>query len=407
MTERSRSPVFDPPPRDERLAQMLQPYPASLFSDQLYRSIELMERYSIDLAIGVLDQLRVLDRLQTWRSAAELCQMLSFRPQFAFAMAWLCQRMVETGCVETRFEAEASGTTHSNILYRLVRSPWTPDTAHLRAIGLEIDSANAATLDLLDKAASLYPEVARGEQSGEQALFGAQGIPLWLNYFSNGNPTYAINNWIAAIAATERVRNKKSLRILELGAGAGSASEMLLRCLDEANALPKLERYVVTEPNAFFLRRGQRELSKRYPALPLQWRALDIDQDWSKQNITSGEFDLIYGVNVLHVAKDLSGAARQAREALAENGWLVIGECVRPRSQQPVYVELIFQLLDSFTNVLTDNEVRPNPGFLTAGQWHRLFIRAGFSRAEVTPDIHRIREVYAHFFTAAICGQNG
>src|SRR5207249_8964134 len=65
----------------------------------------------------------------------------------------------------------------------------------LRAIGLSIDPANAATLDLLDHAASLYVAVASGQQSGDHNLLGPQGVPLWLNYFHNDNLTYAVNNW--------------------------------------------------------------------------------------------------------------------------------------------------------------------------------------------------------------------
>jgi hypothetical protein len=65
----------------------------------------------------------------------------------------------------------------------------------------------------------------------------------------------------------------------------------------------------------------------------------------------------------------------------------------------------MFQILDSFSNVETDSEIRPNPGFLTAEQWQRAFSRAGFRRAEVEPNIVRIRQIYQHFFTGAICGQ--
>ncbi|MGI9113893.1 MAG: hypothetical protein DLM52_03860 [Chthoniobacterales bacterium] len=400
MTKRPQSPAFDPPLRNERLATLLKQFPEPLFGDRLYRSIELLERYSIDAAIDVLTRLEILDHLTEWRSAANLCELLSFQPRFTFALNWLLQRVIETGCLETQRDGGEAAPR-----YRLRGLPWLPDLNHLRAIGLDIDPVNAPTLALLETAARLYPAVARGEQSGEQALFGTEGIPLWLNYFSNKNPTYAVNNWVAAIAATSAIQQHGKLRVLELGAGAGSASEILLRCLDQANLLPKLENYLITEPNAFFLRRGQRELSSKYPHLPLKWRALDINEAWPEQGIAPGEFDLILGVNVLHVANDLLRATRQAREALAGNGWLVIGECVRPHSHQPIYVELIFQLLDSFTSVLIDPDIRPNPGFLTAEQWQRVFACADFTRTEVTPDIDRIRDIYPHFFTAAISGQ--
>lgn len=357
-----------------------------------------MERYSIDLAIDLLGQLNVVNQLDQWRSASELCHALSFQPSFEFALDWLLRRLIETGCIEARIDNDIRS-------YRLLHPPWQPELARLRAVGLEVDRANAATLDLLDHAANLYLAAARGEQTGEQGLFGPQGVTLWLNYFHNDNLTYAVNNWVSAVRAADRLTIRPKLRILEVGAGAGSASEILLRCFAERGMLPRIERYLITEPNAFFRRRGQRELSKQYPNVPLEWAALDMNLPWHTQTIASGEFDLVYGVNVLHVAKDLLFTLNQAGDALASDGWLVIGECVRPYLNQPIYAELVFQILDSFTDVITIPEFRPNPGFLTADQWRRALTHAGFERVEVRPDIDHIRELYPHFFTAAICGQ--
>ena len=395
----SGAPIFRVRPSDPRLAHWLKGYPPSVFSEPLYQSIELMERYSIDLAIDLLSRLDVTDQLGEWRSANELCHVLSFRPGFSFALAWILERLVETGCVE----ASANGNTRS---YHLRRSPWQPELERLRAVGLSIDPANAASLDLLDHAASLYPAVASGEQSGDHSLFGPQGIPLWLKYFHNDNLTYAVNNWVSAILAADRLSARPRLRILELGAGAGSASETLLRWFDQCGLLPQIERYVITEPNAFFRRRAQRDLTKQYPDLPLEWAALDLNLPWDTQGVDRGEFDLVYAVNVLHVSKNLLFGLNQARSTLTGDGWLVIGECLRPYVNQPIYPELMFQILESFTEVQTDPEIRPNPGFLTADHWRHAFARAGFERAEVAPDIDSIREIYPHFFTGAICGQN-
>jgi SAM-dependent methyltransferase len=175
---------------------------------------------------------------------------------------------------------------------------------------------------------------------------------------------------------------------------------------DERGILPRVERYLVTEPNAFFMRCSQRKLARQYPDLPLEWAALNLDLPWNSQGINAGEFDLVYAVNVMHISNDLLLSLNEARSALSREGWLVIGECLRPYPNQPIYPELMFQILESFTNVRVDPEIRPNPGFLTAEQWRRAFTRAGFQRAEVVPDIDRIREIYPHFFTGAICGQN-
>ena len=358
-----------------------------------------MERYSIELAVDLLGRLNLSEQLGAWQSADELCGIFSFQPRFRVALRWILSRLLESGCLQMRDD----GATRS---YRLRNMPWKPDLKHLRGFGLNIDPANAATLDLLDYAASAYPALATGRQSGDHSLFGPQGIPLWLNYFHNDNLTYAVNNWVGAAAAADRVYSKPTLRVLEIGAGTGSATEILLTLLNERGLLPRLERYVITEPNAYFRRFNQRKLTAQYPNLPLEWSTVDIDLPWSAQGIGSGEFDLVYAVNVMHVSKNLLFSLKEARSALARDGWLVIGECVRPYDNQPMYPEFMFQILDSFTNVETDPEIRPNPGFLTAEQWRRAFSRAGFPRTEIAPDIERIREIYPHFFTGAICGQS-
>jgi SAM-dependent methyltransferase len=390
--------AFKVRPSDPRLTEYLKGYPQSVFSEQLYQSIELMERYSVEMAIDLAHRLSLMKQLSQWQSVDNLCSQLSFQPSFKFALHWILERLVEVDCVEARTD----GNTRCYLLRHPLRNP---DLESVRAASLHIDPANAATLDLLDYAASLYPTVANGDQSGDRNLLGPQGVPLWLKYFHNDNLTYAVNNWVGAILAAECVSSKRSLRILEVGAGPGSASEILLRLFNERGLLPRVERYLVTEPNAFFLRCGQRKLARQYPDLSLEWAALNLDLPWNTQGINPGEFDLVYAVNVMHVSKDLLFSLNQAHSALAADGWLVIGECLRPYLNQSIYPELMFQILESFTNVQTDPEIRPNPGFLTGEQWRCAFTRAGFHRVEVAPDIDRIREIYPHFFTGAICGQ--
>ena len=395
----SEAPGFIVPPRDARLARLLKDYPAPVSSERLYQSIELMERYSIDLAIDLLRRLDVIHQLHAWRSAEQLCHTLSLQPRFTLALRWILERVVETGCIEVRAGENARS-------YHLRRALWEPDLAYLRAVGLDIDPTNAATLNLLDHAASLYPAVARGEQSGDHSLIGPESVGLWLNYFNNDNLTYAVNNWVSAVLTADRLSTRHQLRILEIGAGSGSASEALLRCFNERGLLQQIERYLITEPNAFFRRRAQRELSRQYPGLPLEWSALDIDSSWESQGVASGEFDLVYAVNVLHISKDLLFSLNQASFALKSDGWLIIGECLRPHANQPIYPELMFQILESFADVQTDPDFRPNPGFLTANQWRHAFTRAGFQRIEIAPDMDAIREIYPHFFTGAICAQS-
>ena len=76
------APKFETGLSDPRLAECLKEIPPAIFSERLYQSIELMERYSIELAVDLLGQLNFADQLGTWRSADELCSVLDFRPRF-------------------------------------------------------------------------------------------------------------------------------------------------------------------------------------------------------------------------------------------------------------------------------------------------------------------------------------
>ncbi len=389
---------FDIPPFDPRLAGLLADYPADLFNERLYQSIELADRYCLELAIDLLHRLGVAPRLDTWCSVEELCRHFAFSSSFRIALAWLLERLVASRLLSVR---EHAGTRH----YRSKGARPPPQLAELRELGLAIDPANVATLNLLDAAAAAYPSVAQGKSSGEEAIFGMGNIGLWLDYFHNQNPLYAINNWNSARVAAQCLAGKPVLRIIEIGAGAGSGTEALLRVLAEQDLLGRLERYLVTEPNPFFRRRGQRGLQASYPNLPLEFGALNIDKPWVAQGVARAGFDLVYGVNALHVANNLMFSLGEARATLAPAGWLVAGECLRSFSGQPIYIELVFQILDSFINVATDPELRPNPGFLTPEQWHRAFAGAGFAHIQVKPDYARIREIYPRFCIGAVCGR--
>jgi SAM-dependent methyltransferase len=388
------APVFTPAALDPRVSSFLAEYPAELFNEKLHFSIELIHRYTLELASRLLRSLGVYAKLDSWCTPDDLCRILSFDPKFCPMLHWLMEAAVELG--------DLTREPHEGGKYR-VSAASRPDSTTVRESALAVDPANAATLDLLDHAAATYPLLARGESTAEQVLFEPQKIALWLAYFRNDNPTYAVNNWIAALAAARRMASRSQFSILEIGAGAGSGAEILLEVLNARGLADRIERYVVTEPSTFFLRRAQRNLTRRYPDLPLEFRALDINSPWRPQSASEASFDLVYGINVMHVAHDLAYSLGQARDSLGSDGWLVMGECLS--RHKPIFPEFIFQMRESFSTVRTDPAFRPAPGFLPAQQWRRSLAHAGFHVQQVEPDVERISELCPNFLSGAVCGQ--
>src|SRR5207249_4062355 len=125
------APKFETGRSDPRMAACLKEFPPAIFSERLYQSIELMERYSIEVAVELLGQLKLTEQLGAWRSADELCGLLRFQPRFRIALHWILARLVETGCVEMQSDTETRS-------YRLRKTPWQPDLKSLRALALKI-----------------------------------------------------------------------------------------------------------------------------------------------------------------------------------------------------------------------------------------------------------------------------
>jgi hypothetical protein len=141
-----------------------------------------------------------------------------------------------------------------------------------------------------------------------------------------------------------------------------------------------------------------------YPALPFGFAALDVNQPWAAQDVAPASRQLVWGVNVFHLARDLDAVLREAHATLAPGGWLVAGEGIRPAADAVVGAELPFRLLESFTGVQLD-ATRRTPGFLTAQEWQAALVRAGFADVTLVPDVFGLRAYYPGMLAAAVCGR--
>jgi hypothetical protein len=159
--------------------------------------------------------------------------------------------------------------------------------------------------------------VARGEINGELFLFSRFG--LWQAFLDDANWYYGLTNRVAAHAASERLP-ASGIRALEVGAGLGSGTEALLAALAARGTPAALESFRVTEPAAFFRGRLARALAERHPDLRLGCDGFDINLRWQEQGCPPAGLDLVWGINVFHLARDLDSALGEALAALRPGG---------------------------------------------------------------------------------------
>lgn len=386
MTDRDVAPLH--PRAYELLAE--EGFGSDLFNHAQHCACERVDAYASAVAVDLCRRLGLEEHLARGATADDLRAAGGFVAGFAPALAWVLER-----------SADAGALVRAGAAYRLAAPLPAPALADVRARALAADPPYAPAYELLDEAAAACPRIARGETTGERALLGKP--TLWIRYFANTNPYYALTNRVTAAAAARCVATGAS--ILEVGAGLGSATEALLEALAARDTLAHVTDYRATEPVAFFSRRGQRIVTSRYPHLPLTCGALDINRPWAAQGAELGSRTLVWGVNVFHLAHDLDAVLAEARLALAPGGWLIVGEGLRPFAERTVGAELPFRLLESFVDVRLDPKDRPTPGFLTAEHWQAAFQRAGFADVRIVPDAVRLRDYYPGFLAAAVCGR--
>ena len=384
-------------PQDRRAA-LLPPELLPLFDDSFVRSCELIEEYAVRLAAEIFRGCGLEPTCAQEVSVEQAIGRAGLVPEVArVPMAWLLATLAARGWLA--LAAGASGEPR----YRLAQPlPWL-DPAEILEAQTAHDPRCLPSYRIAALAAEHYPAVLRGEESGEQALFGPEGVSAWARYFSNGNPLYGISNAVGAIAAGQALPAGPA-SILEVGGGLGSGAEALLDRLAGVGRLADVDVYRFTEISPLFLKRAQRTLVARYPQCPFAFGVADLDQPLSAADIAPESCSLIYGVNVLHVARDLGATLAQLRQALRPGGALVMAECVRPFPGMPVHLELTFNLLGAFRNAVLVPAWRPNGGFLTPEQWSAALEANGYRDVRVYPDVAAIRDTIPGFLVAAIVG---
>jgi SAM-dependent methyltransferase len=305
------------------------------------------------------------------------------------AVAWLLETLELYGHAERSMEG-----------WRFAGGRPVVRSADLREEAERAFPAARPAYEVLALCAGALPAVLRGELRGEDALFGPTTLGLWFEYFSNANPHYGPSNAITAVALSRAARSGCS--VLEFGGGGGSAGEAVVRALEKAQKPPS--RYVFTELQPAFLRRGARAVQQSLPAAcGFSSMRFDINLDPATQGLETEQFDVAFGVNTLHLAHDLPGTLANLRALLRPSGALVVGELLRPGPDAAVHLELPFTLLEAYRNAPLLPDIRPRPGFMSARGWVRALEAAGFSEITLLPaQIERCAEIYPGFYSGAI-----
>ena len=206
--------------------------------------------------------------------------------------------------------------------------------------------------------------------------------PLTL-LFSSGSPTAADLYLKAPVARAanemlaEAVRalvaalpEGRRLRVIEVGAGTGSAT---------ASVLPELPEgrfdYVYTDISAGFFAEAEARFGDGGGSI--EYRPLDIEKDPIAQGFDAHSYDLMIASNVLHATRYLEETLGHCRDLMAPSGQLVALENLTGLG----WMDLTFGQLDGWWRFADD--YRPHHALAGPGVWRQALGDAGFEAVEV------------------------
>jgi len=146
------------------------------------------------------------------------------------------------------------------------------------------------------------------------------------------------------------------LRILEIGAGTGTATAELLPILPLGQT-----NYTFTDVGGFFLNAAKKKFSD-YPFI--EYRLLDISLSPQEQGYEKHRFDVVVAFKVLHVAQNIGETLEHVRSLLAPGGLLLLWETTQATLEAEVIDALIM-------NPIEDPEGKRNMGnpFISDKEW--------------------------------------
>ncbi|KAJ2980610.1 hypothetical protein NUW58_g6899 [Xylaria curta] len=160
------------------------------------------------------------------------------------------------------------------------------------------------------------------------------------------------------------------LRVLEIGAGTGATTDVVLRGLDTFYS------YMYTDVSAGFFPAAKERLS--HFGSRMQFQTLDISLDPLEQGFEPNSFDLIIAANVLHVTPKLGETLANVRKLLRPDGKLLLQEMYMTVK----WLNFIMGLLPGWW--LGEEDARLQEPYVSPDRWAEEFLAAGFSPPEAS-----------------------
>ncbi|CAJ2503553.1 Uu.00g109470.m01.CDS01 [Anthostomella pinea] len=181
------------------------------------------------------------------------------------------------------------------------------------------------------------------------------------------------------------------LRILEIGAGAGSTTEKVLEGLYSQFGERMFYSYTYTDTSENLLN-SAKERFKHVKGI--EFRLLDVSEDPVAQGVSSGSFDLVIASNAPHSTRDVGGSLRNIKQMMKPAGKLLLQEFCHRRP----WINFAMGAVPSWWADGAGDRAKDT--YLTPEQWTDKLATSGFL---TTKDAQRARFQNSMTIVAHLC----
>ena len=227
----------------------------------------------------------------------------------------------------------------------------------------------SSEIGIFRRSAGALAEVLRGEEDPLSLLFGS-GEPSAADLYFKA-PIYRASNRMLGDAVRTLVAGLpegRRLRVIEVGAGTGSATESVLPELPEGRY-----DYMYTDISAGFFAQAEGLFGDEC----IEYRVLDIEKDPVEQGFDAHGYDLLIASNVLHATRYLEETLTHCRSLLAPSGHLVALENLCGQD----WLDMTFGQLDGWWRFSDD--CRPTYALAGPDVWRQSLGSVGFEGVEI------------------------
>jgi len=188
---------------------------------------------------------------------------------------------------------------------------------------------------------------------------------------SLSNPLKPVQAYVDVLA-----HKRPNMRFLEIGAGTGGSTKIMLDVLDTW-AGHRYEEYVFTDIGPSFLEKARARFSDRGN---MQFRPLDIERDPLEQGFFENEFDVVVADMVLHASSDLTKTMQHVRKVLKPGGKLILKEMTTPNK---ILTGCVFGLLPGWWLSVEESRIEARSPCIDEAAWDTLLKSNHFTGAEL------------------------